>query len=148
MGSEMCIRDSDAIFFGGYYAEAAILVHQLRDAEVSATFASGDASNDPEFITEAGDAAKDALLSCPCAPAPKEFAELYQNAFSQHAGTYSAESYDLATIMVRGVDTGHATRPELLDYMHRYRGQGVAHMYQWTANGELADTRIWMYKVQ
>jgi branched-chain amino acid transport system substrate-binding protein len=138
----------DAIFYGGYYAEAAILIRQLRDADVSATFASGDATNDPEFVKEAGDAAKDALLSCPCAPAAGDFAARYENEFAQQAGTYSAESYDLATIMVRGVDAGQATRSELLDYMHHYRGQGVAHMYQWTSNGELADARIWMYKVQ
>jgi branched-chain amino acid transport system substrate-binding protein len=138
----------DAVFYGGYYAEAAILIRQLRDAGVSATFASGDATNDPEFVKEAGDAARNTLLSCPCAPAAGDFAARYQRAFSQQAGTYSAESYDLATIMVQGVDAGHVTRSALLDYMHRYHGQGVAHMYQWTPDGELADTRIWMYKVQ
>lgn len=138
----------DAVFYGGYYAEAAIMVHQLRDAGVDATFASGDASNDPEFVKEAGDAAKDALLSCPCAPASGAFADRYQKAFSGQAGTYSAESYDLATIMVKGVDAGQGTRPALLGYMHRYRGQGVARMYQWNPDGELTDTRIWMYKVR
>ena len=138
----------DAIFYGGYYAEAATLVRQLRDAEVNATFASGDASNDPEFVREAGDAAKGALLSCPCAPASGGFADRYRTAFSQPAGTYSAESYDLATIMVKGIGAGRVTRPALLDYVHGYRGQGVAHVYQWKPDGELADTQIWMYKVQ
>jgi branched-chain amino acid transport system substrate-binding protein len=138
----------DAIFFGGYYTEAAILVRQLRDAEVNATLAAGDATNDPEFIKQAGDAAKDALLTCPCAPASDSFADRYQKEFSRPAGTFSAESYDLATIMVKGVDAGHATRPALLDYMHSYRGQGVAHVYRWKLNGELTDTQIWMYKVQ
>ena len=138
----------DAVFYGGYYAEAAILVHQLRDAGVNATFASGDASNDPEFVKQAGDAARNALLSCPCAPASGPFADRYQDAFSRQAGTYSAESYDLATIMAKGVDAGKGTRPALLDYMHRYHGQGVARTYQWNPNGELTDTRIWIYKVQ
>jgi branched-chain amino acid transport system substrate-binding protein len=138
----------DAIFYGGYYTEAAILVHQLRDAGVGATFASGDASNDPEFIKQAGAAAKDALLSCPCAPASGAFADRYQTRFGQQPGTYSAESYDLATIMVKGIVAGQATRPALLDYMHRYHGQGVARTYQWKPNGELTDTLIWIYKVQ
>jgi branched-chain amino acid transport system substrate-binding protein len=138
----------DAIFYGGYYTEAATLIRQLRDAEVNATFASGDASNDPEFVREAGDAAKGALLSCPCAPASGGFADRYRTAFSQPAGTYSAESYDLATIMVKGIGAGRVTRPALLDYVHGYRGQGVAHVYQWRPDGELADTQIWIYKVQ
>ena len=138
----------DAIFYGGYYTEAAILVHQLRDAGVAATFASGDASNDPEFVKQAGAAAKDALLSCPCAPASGAFADQYQKSFGQQAGTYSAEGYDLATIMVKGVDAGQVTRPALLGYLHRYRGQGVARTYQWKPDGELTNTLIWMYKVQ
>jgi Periplasmic binding protein len=59
------IKDAhpDAIFYGGYYAEAAIMVHQLRDAGVNATFASGDASNDPEFVKQAGAAAR--MRCCP-----------------------------------------------------------------------------------
>ena len=138
----------NAIFYGGYYTEAAILVHQLRDAGVNATFASGDASNDPEFVKQAGDAAKDALLSCPCAPTSGPFADRYQKTFRQPAGTYSAESYDLATIMIKGIDAGQFTRPALLDYMHRYRGKGLARTYQWNPDGELTDTLIWMYKVQ
>ncbi|MGY4646645.1 ABC-type branched-subunit amino acid transport system substrate-binding protein [Mycobacterium sp. URHB0021] len=138
----------DAIFYGGYYTEAAILVHQLRDAGVDATFASGDASNDPEFVKQAGAAAKDALLSCPCAPASGVFADQYRKTFGQQAGTYSDESYDLATIMIKGVDAGQVTRPALLDYLHRYRGQGFARSYQWNPDGELTDTLIWMYKVQ
>jgi branched-chain amino acid transport system substrate-binding protein len=138
----------DAVFYGGYYAEAAILVHQLRDAGVEATFASGDASNDVEFVKQAGDAAMNALLSCPCAPAAGAFGDRYQKAFSRPAGTYSAESYDLATIMVKGIDAGQVTRPALLDYIHHYHGQGVARTYQWDPNGELTDTRIWIYKVQ
>ena len=144
------IKDAhpDAIFYGGYYAEAAILVHQLRDAGVNAIFASGDASNDPEFVKQAGAAAKDALLSCPCAPASGVFADKYLKAFGQQAGTFSAEGYDLATIMVKGVDAGQTARPALLDYFHRYSGQGVARTYRWKADGELTNTLIWMYKVQ
>ena len=138
----------DAIFYGGYYTEAAILVHQLRDGGVNATFASGDASNDPEFVKQAGSAAKGALLSCPCAPTSGLFAYRYRKSFGQSAGTYSAESYDLATIMVKGIDAGQVTRTKLLDFIHQYRGQGVARSYQWTPNGELTDTLIWMYSVQ
>ena len=104
----------DAISYSGYYSEAGAMVRQLRDGGIRATFVSGDASKDPEFVKLAGDASKDALLSCPCAPAPHEFAEQYSKAFGQEAGTSSTEAYDLATIMLEGIDSGHTTRPALL----------------------------------
>jgi branched-chain amino acid transport system substrate-binding protein len=138
----------DAIFYGGYYTEAALLVQQLRDQGVTATFASGDSSNDPQFFKQAGESAKDALLSCPCAPASGDFADQYTKRFGQEPGTFSAEGYDLGTIMLKGIDTGHVTRPALLHFVHDYDGQGVARHYQWTPTGELTSTLIWLYKVQ
>ncbi|MCW2655702.1 MAG: amino acid/amide transporter substrate-binding protein family [Mycobacterium sp.] len=137
-----------ALFYSGYYAEAAPFVQQLRDGGVTATFISGDGTKDPEFVKQAGQASKDALLSCPCGPASKTFADEYTNKFKQEPGTYSTEGYDLGTIMVKGIDSGALTRPALLDYIRNYNGHGVARQYQWTPNGELTTTLIWMYKVQ
>jgi branched-chain amino acid transport system substrate-binding protein len=138
----------DAVFFSGYYAEAAPLVQQLKDGGVTATFVSGDGAKDPEFVKQAGSSSKDSLLSCPCGPASKEFADEYTKKFGEAPGTYSTEAYDLGTIMVKGIDSGAITRPALLDYFHNYQGQGVARKYQWTDTGELTTTLIWMYKVQ
>ena len=138
----------DAIFFGGYYTEAALLVQQLRNADVTATFAGGDGIKDPQFVKQAGQAAKDALIACPCAPAAGPFADAYTKKWGQAPATYSAESYDLATIQLKGIDSGHTTRPALLDFVRNYQGQGVARKYQWDSTGELTSTLIWMYKVQ
>jgi branched-chain amino acid transport system substrate-binding protein len=138
----------DAIFYSGYYTEAATMVQQLRDGGVKATFASGDGSKDPQFAKLAGDASVGSLLSCPCAPAAKDFADQYSKQFGQAPGTYSTEAYDLATIMLKGIDSQHDTRPALLDYIRNYQGQGVARKYQWQPDGELNATLIWMYKVQ
>jgi branched-chain amino acid transport system substrate-binding protein len=138
----------DAIFYAGYYAEAAPFVQQLRDGGVTATFVSGDGTKDPEFVKQAGGASKDALLSCPCSPAPPAFADEYTKKFNQAPGTYSTEGYDLGTIMLKGIDSGALTRPALLDFVRSYNGPGVARQYQWTPQGELTSTLIWIYKVQ
>jgi branched-chain amino acid transport system substrate-binding protein len=141
-------QSPDAVFYSGYYAEAAPFVQQLRDGGVTATFVSGDGTKDPEFVKQAGASSKDALLSCPCGPATKEFADEYTKKFGEEPGTYSTEGYDLGTIMMRGIDSGAITRPALLDFFRNYQGQGVARKYQWTDTGELTTTLIWMYKVQ
>jgi branched-chain amino acid transport system substrate-binding protein len=138
----------DAVFFSGYYAEAAPLVQQLKDGGVTAQFVSADGVKDPEFVKQAGGSSKDALLSCPCGPATGPFAEEYAQKFGQEAGTYSAEGYDLATIMLKGIDSGAITRPALLEYVRNYNGQGVGRNYQWGPTGELTTTLIWIYKVQ
>ena len=44
----------DAVFYAGYYAEAAPFVQQLRDGGVTATFVSADGTNDPQFVAQAG----------------------------------------------------------------------------------------------
>ena len=101
-----------------------------------------------EFVKQAGSASKDAILSCPCGPATGDFATEYAAAFSQEPGTYSTEGYDLAAVLLKGIDSGKITRPDLLDFVKNYEGQGVARKYQWTETGELTTTLIWIYKVQ
>ena len=137
-----------AVFYGGYYSEAAPLVQQLKDGGFEGTFVSADGTKDPQFVSQAGEAAKDAILSCPCGPATGPFAEEYQKKFNAEAGTYSAEGYDLGTILVKGIDSGAITRPALLDFVKKYNGQGVARKYQWTPTGELTTNLIWIFKVQ
>jgi len=141
-------QSPDSVFFSGYYAEAAPFVQQLRDAGFAGRFASGDGSKDPEFVKAAGQASQDAVLSCPCGPASAAFAEEYTAKFGQAPGTYSTEAYDLGTILAAGISSGAVTREALLDYTRNYDGQGVARRYQWTDNGELTTTLIWVYKVQ
>jgi branched-chain amino acid transport system substrate-binding protein len=138
----------DAVFYGGYYSEAAPLVQQLRDAGVTATFASADGTKDPEFVKQAGEASKDAVLACPCGPATGSFVEEYTKKFGMEPSTYSTEGFDLGTILLKGIDSGKITRPDLLDYVRTYDGQGVARKYQWNDKGELTSTLIWIYKVQ
>lgn len=137
----------DSVFYSGYYAEAAPFVQQLRDAGFAGRFVSADGTKDPEFVKQAGESSRGAVLSCPCGPASAAFAAEYTAKFDQAPGTYSTEGYDLGTIMATGIGSGAATRAQLLDFAKAYDGQGVARKYQWTDTGELTTTLIWIYKV-
>ncbi len=141
-------QSPDAVVYASYYTEAALLLQQLRDAGYTGLFAGPDGIKDPQFVKAAGSASKDAVLSCPCGPATGAFADEYTKKFGQAPGTYSLEAYDLATILLKGIDAGKVTRPELLDFVKTYDGQGIARKYQWTENGELTSNMIWIYKVQ
>ena len=141
-------QSPDAVVYASYYTEAALLLQQLRDAGYTGLFAGPDGIKDPQFVKAAGAASKDAVLSCPCGPATGAFADEYNKKFGQAPGTYSLEAYDLATILLKGIDSGAVTRPALLDFVKGYDGQGIARKYQWTDHGELTSNMIWIYKVQ
>jgi branched-chain amino acid transport system substrate-binding protein len=138
----------DAVFYAGYYSEAAPFVQQLRDGGVTAPFVSADGTNDPQFVAQAGEASKDAILSCPCGPAPDAYATEYQDLNGAAPGVYSTEGYDLATIMLLGIDSGVKDRAGLIDYVKNYDGTGLARQYKWNSTGELSSSLIWIYKVQ
>ncbi len=112
--------DADAVFYAGYYAEAAPFVQGLRDGGVDIPFVSADGTNDPQFVSQAGAASKGAILSCPCGPAPDDFAATYEETNGQAPGVYSVEGYDLATIMLTGIASGVTDRAGLIDYVANY----------------------------
>lgn len=146
--SKLSAAKPDAIFYSGYYAESAPFVQQLRTAGVTTPFVSADGSNDPEFVRQAGTAAKDALLSCPCGPAPDKFASDYKALNGQAPGVYSVEAYDLTTILLKGIDAGKVTRPDLLEYVRTYKGTGLSKPFEFGPTGELSAARIWIYQVK
>lgn len=137
----------DAVYFSGSYGLAAPFVDQLRAKGATAAFVS--TGRDPGFVGQSGAAAEGAILSCGCSPAPESFAKEYSQRFGgEQPGPFTAEAFDLATIMLTGIDSGAITRPAMLDFMRAYDGQGVARRYRWTPDGELLEPLIWIYKVQ
>lgn len=144
------VKDSGAgaVFYAGYYAEAAPLVQQLRDGGYEGTFISADGVNDPAFVEGAGSSSEGAILSCPCGPAPEEFAGEYEEVNSATPGVYSVEGYDLTTIMLKAIDSGVTDRAGMLQFVKAYEGQGLARNYKWDETGELEATNIWIYEVK
>ena len=112
---------ADAVFFGGYYAEAGLLLKQMREAGLTSdqvAFVTDDGAKDQGLITAAGDAAAEgAFLTCPCLPPDKAggtFVADYTKAYGTAPATYSAEGYDAATILLKGISEGKVTREDLL----------------------------------
>ncbi|GAA1977195.1 branched-chain amino acid ABC transporter substrate-binding protein [Amycolatopsis minnesotensis] len=143
-------KSPQAIFYSGYYQEAAPLAQQLSDAGVDAKFVGPDGVKDDEFVKGAGDAAAKAYFTCPCVPADQftDFSTAYKAASGKDPGTYSPEGYDLATILLKGIDAGKKDRASLLDFVKTYDGQGLTKHFKWDDKGELAKTTVWTYKVE
>ncbi len=151
--AEIRSTGADAVFFGGYYAEAGPLLRQMRTAGVTAAFVAGDGVKDPGLIAGAGvQAAQGAILTCPCTPADKAkgtFPADFEAAYGKDPGTYSAEGFDAANILLAGLDAKVTTRKAMLDFVNGYSGSGVAGSYKFDATGEndITAVSVWAYRV-
>ncbi len=140
--------DADALFYAGYYPEAGLFLKQLRAGGWEGTFLSGDGSNDPGFVEAAGpEAAEGAILTCPCVPSTGEFAQTYTDTHGQEPGTYSAEGYDAMNIFLQGLDDGNTDRQSMLEWVENYDETGLTKQIAFDETGEVADVKIWAYKV-
>ncbi len=91
------MKDSkiDAIYFGGYHPEAALIVKQAREQGLEAPLLSGDALNTLEFATLAGKASDGVMFTNAAEarnlPSAKAVVEEFR------AGGYEPEGYTLST---------------------------------------------------
>ena len=141
----------DTIFFGGYYAEATILIGQLRDGGFEGDFVVADGVKDPAYL-EAGQDAEGTTITCPCIPDTEpqvaEFAEAYEAEFGEAPGTYAAEAYDAANIFLDGIAEGIDNREDMLAFVNEYDEAGVTKQLNFEENGEPSEVHVYSYKVE
>lgn len=142
-------RKPDAVYFAGYYPEAAPFAEELAKSGPDAQFVGSDGVKDARFVKAAGDGAKGAYFTCSCASADglPGFAEKFRSAMLRPLGTYSLEGFDAATVLLAGIDAGHQDRKSLLTFVGKYRGQGLSNPLEWDAKGELRKPSAWIYTV-
>lgn len=141
----------DAVFFGGYYAEATLLISQLRNGGFDGTFVVADGVKDPAFL-KAKNAAEGAVITCPCIPdtdpAVATFAKDYEAEFNEAPGTYAAESYDAASIFLAGIEDGIDNREDMLKFVNDYDEKGITKQLKFDDKGEPADVHVYAYTVK
>lgn len=148
--SKIVNADPDAVFYSGFYPEGAPLDQQLVAKGFGGLFLGPDGVKDQNFIDLAGDASRNAYMTCPCLPGEliPEFAKAYKDLTGEEVGTYAVESYDAMTILLAAIDAGSATRAEVLKFLQNYKGQGVGKHYDWDDKGELAVLPVYGFKAQ
>lgn len=139
---------ADAVFYGGYYTEAGLLVKQLRQAGWKGTFMSGDGAEDPAFVKAAGAAGNGAILSAPAAPAPADFNTKFKEVNGQDAGLYSTQAYDAANIFLAGIAAGKTSHQDMNAFIGSYTADGVSGPIAFDANGDITSSTIWAYMVK
>lgn len=99
----------DLVFFSGYYPGGDILLYQMREAGLEATFLSGDGSFEYGFIREAGKAAEGAYISSlfPDVLATEEMAEWveeFRERYRYQPGINSPAGYAATQVILEGIE--------------------------------------------
>jgi branched-chain amino acid transport system substrate-binding protein len=148
--SKIINAKADAVFYAGYYAEAAPFDQQLVAKGFTGTFVGPDGVKDDQFIKQAGDASSNAYFTCPCIPG--ELVPSFETAYKalsngSEPGAYSIEGYDAATVLLSGIDAGKQSRADLLSWVKSYDKDGLSKHYKWDSKGELQAPTVYGYKV-
>ncbi|MGL5824058.1 MAG: branched-chain amino acid ABC transporter substrate-binding protein [Nocardioides sp.] len=140
----------DAVFYGGYIAEAAPLLKQLREAGVKATFIGGDGLYGADFGKAVGDAGEGAIVMCPCSPIDETstFATDFEAEFGSAPGAYAAEGFDAMSVFLAALDDGARTRAEVEEFVDGYTGTGLSKELAFDENGDIPIDKVsyWAYK--
>ncbi|HSV37440.1 MAG TPA: branched-chain amino acid ABC transporter substrate-binding protein [Nocardioidaceae bacterium] len=140
----------DAIVYGGYIAEAAPLLKQIRDAGIEAPFIGGDGLYGADWAGAVGAPGEGAIIVCPCAPIAEgdTFAADFEAEFGEAPGAYAAEGYDVMNIFLDALDDGARTRAEVEEFVDAYSAQGLSKMLAFDENGDVPEDQIsyWAYK--
>jgi len=142
------------LFYGGYTAEAAPLLSQLRDAGWTGTMVGGDGINDSNFLAIGNAKAEGTIATCPCAPATSatpKFVTDYKALYNGLApAVYADVAYDITNVLLDGIAAGKTTRPDLLAFVNAYDKKGAATgvEYKWDDKGELdlSQVLVWSFK--
>jgi branched-chain amino acid transport system substrate-binding protein len=152
---------AQALFYGGYYCGFAEFAKALRAAGYTGQLFSDDGSLDPHYVSGAGTSvAAGTLLSCPCQdlttnPAAASFVSQFKVLAGFPVGTYSGESYDATNTIIKvlvaeaqAVGAKNITRADVISGLKNVTYVGLTKTISFQANGEIAGTAEFVYKVQ
>jgi branched-chain amino acid transport system substrate-binding protein len=151
--SKVKAKSPDVIAWGGYTNEAAPFLKQARAAGVTAKFLGFDGLYDPAFLKGVGAGAEGAIVTCPCLPpdgAEGAFTADYTKEYGQAPGSYGAEGYDAAQILLDGYKAGKKTRAEMIEWVKSYDKQGASKYLKFDDKGDVEKSKvvIWSYEGQ
>lgn len=118
MVKNVAARKPDAIYYTGYYPEAALLVQDVRQLKLPVKYMmGGDGTTDPTLIRTAGSAAVGMI--CTTAPLPqfltsakgRRFVDGYKKAYRIEPGPYSIYEYDAVSVVAKAIADAKSTKP-------------------------------------
>jgi branched-chain amino acid transport system substrate-binding protein len=137
---------ADAMFYGGYDAQAALLAKALKSAGYKGLTVGGNGIKSSVFLQSAGTAGYGWFITCGCqdatvAPQSHAFAVQYQAAFNTPPSTYSPEAYDATNALIAAIKTASAsgtpTRASVEAAVNATDYKGITTTIKFQSDGDL-----------
>ena len=148
IATQVAQSGAQALFYGGYDAQAAKLAKALKSADYKGISMGGNGVKSSVFSEGAGAAGDGWLFSCGCldavtAPDAKEFTDAYKAAFNADPSTYSPEAYDATNAMIEALkaakEDGGVTREAVSKAINSLDYKGITTEIKFQSNGELEE---------
>ena len=144
---------AEAIFYGGYYAEAGLIKKQLADAGAGEIpFVSDDGTFDGAFFDTAGaETSANSYVTYPgidVTSADPAFVDAYTAAFDTDPGAFSVESYQNARIIIEGMKNGACDREALREFIATFDGEVAGKQISFGENGDIEAGPFTVYKAE
>jgi branched-chain amino acid transport system substrate-binding protein len=148
IATQVAQSGAQAMFYGGYDAEAGKLAKALKSANYAGIAMGGNGVKSTVFSEGAGAAGDGWYFSCGCldavtAPGAEDFAKAYKAAFQDDPSTYSPEAYDATNAMIEAIKTakegGEVTRESVSKAITGLDYKGITTTIKFQENGELEE---------
>ena len=121
--SKLKQANTDAIYFGGYYTEAGLVIRQMRDQGLKAPLVGGDGVVDKELVAIAGPSAEGTLTTVPPDARKNPNAKAAIAAFKAkniEPEGYTLYAYAAVQVLAKAIEaTGSTDGKKLADYLHQ-----------------------------
>lgn len=144
---------AEAIFFGGYYAEAGLIKKQLADAGAGdVPFVSDDGAFDGAYFDTAGkETSENSYVTYPgidVTSADPTFVEDYKAAFDSDPGAFSIESYQNARLVIEALKSGACDRDAIREFIANFNGEIAGKQISFGENGDIEAGPFTVYEAQ
>ena len=149
---------ADAMYYGGYDAQAALLTKALTAAGYKGLRMSGNGGKSSVFTKGAGAAGNGYYFACGCLDASsaaasaeaKAFNAAYLAKYKTPSSTYSPEGYDAANAMIAAykaaAQAGTPTRATVAKAITDLDYKGITTTVKFLPNGEVAEATVNLYQ--
>ena len=144
---------AEAIFYGGYYAEAGLIKKQLADQGAGdIPFISDDGTFDNAFFDTAGkDSSENSYVTYPgidVTSADPTFVDAYKAEFDTDPGAFSIEAFQNTNIIIEGMKAGNCDRESLTEFIRSFDGEVAGKQISFGENGDIEAGPFTVYKAE
>jgi branched-chain amino acid transport system substrate-binding protein len=127
--SKVTAAKANVVIFTGYYAQAATLYRQLRDAGYKGVLAGGDGVLSPGILTLASSSILEGVRltggTVPLAEIKQSLEDDFKKKMGVSSGTYAAESIDATNIFLSCISKGVSDRAGMLKCVKAFKGKSI-----------------------